>query len=215
MICELNAPARPRSPVTSRMPDRVRPPRAPAGSAGCGTSAGRLGGLARHLPDRAARRGAGASIRCSARRRRAAATISIARVIFWMFLTDAMRFLTSLLGGHQARGAASVCSALARPRSLVAARSPASAVRRAPRAPRRDLTRSDSPSSSGWPSSSRSGPKSSTNSRDRLAQRLLVLVGPVAARRSARAGPCLLGVQRWRSGRRGTRATRSALIRSR
>src|SRR4051812_18010225 len=34
-------------------------------------------------------------MRCSARRRRAAATISIARVIFWMFLTDAMRFLTS------------------------------------------------------------------------------------------------------------------------
>src|SRR5215216_5833785 len=35
------------------------------------------------------------SIRCSARRSRAAATISIARVILWMFLTDAMRFLTS------------------------------------------------------------------------------------------------------------------------
>src|SRR6476646_9645445 len=34
-------------------------------------------------------------IRCSARRRRAAATISIARVILFMFLTDAMRFLTS------------------------------------------------------------------------------------------------------------------------
>src|SRR5688572_15053830 len=35
-------------------------------------------------------------MRCSARRRRAAATISIARVIFWMFLTDPMRALTSL-----------------------------------------------------------------------------------------------------------------------
>jgi hypothetical protein len=35
-------------------------------------------------------------MRCSARRRRAAATISIARVIFWMFLTDAIRLLTSL-----------------------------------------------------------------------------------------------------------------------
>src|SRR6478609_9860479 len=34
-------------------------------------------------------------MRCSARRRRAAATISIARVIFWMFLTEAIRFLTS------------------------------------------------------------------------------------------------------------------------
>ena len=36
-----------------------------------------------------------AAIRCSARRRRAAATISIARVILWMFLTLEMRFLTS------------------------------------------------------------------------------------------------------------------------
>ena len=35
------------------------------------------------------------SIRCSARRSRAAATISIARVILWMFLTDEIRFLTS------------------------------------------------------------------------------------------------------------------------
>jgi hypothetical protein len=39
--------------------------------------------------------GRSASIRCSARRRRAAATISMARVIFWMFRTDEMRFLTS------------------------------------------------------------------------------------------------------------------------
>jgi hypothetical protein len=36
-----------------------------------------------------------ASIRCSALRRRAAATISIARVILWMFLTELMRFLMS------------------------------------------------------------------------------------------------------------------------
>src|SRR4051812_3124373 len=34
-------------------------------------------------------------MRCSARRRRAADIISIARVIFWMFLTDPMRFWTS------------------------------------------------------------------------------------------------------------------------
>ena len=34
-------------------------------------------------------------MRCSARRRRAAATISIARVILRMFWTDAIRFLTS------------------------------------------------------------------------------------------------------------------------
>src|SRR5215207_10586681 len=42
-------------------------------------------------------------MRCSARRRRAAATISIARVILWMFLTDAIRFLTSFwvaIGAH-------------------------------------------------------------------------------------------------------------------
>ena len=34
-------------------------------------------------------------MRCSARRRRAAATISIARVIFWMLRTEPMRFLMS------------------------------------------------------------------------------------------------------------------------
>ena len=36
-----------------------------------------------------------AAIRCSARRKRAAATISIARVILRMFLTELIRFLTS------------------------------------------------------------------------------------------------------------------------
>ena len=39
--------------------------------------------------------GRSAAIRCSARRSLAAATISIARVIFWMFFTDAILFLTS------------------------------------------------------------------------------------------------------------------------
>src|ERR1700722_4204085 len=39
--------------------------------------------------------GRSASMRCSARRRRAAATISIARVIFWMFLTEEILVLTS------------------------------------------------------------------------------------------------------------------------
>ena len=39
--------------------------------------------------------GRSAAIRCSARRNRAAATISIARVIFWMFFTEAILFLTS------------------------------------------------------------------------------------------------------------------------
>src|SRR3954463_12222571 len=34
-------------------------------------------------------------MRCAARRSRAAATISIARVIFWTFLTEAIRCLTS------------------------------------------------------------------------------------------------------------------------
>ena len=39
--------------------------------------------------------GRSCSIRCSARRSRAAATISIARVILRMFLTDEMRLLMS------------------------------------------------------------------------------------------------------------------------
>ena len=45
------------------------------------------------------------SMRCSARRRRAAATISIARVIFWTFLTESIRCLTSFwaMGGSRRR----------------------------------------------------------------------------------------------------------------
>ena len=80
--------------------------------------------------------GRSASMRCSARRRRAAATISIARVIFWMFLTDAMRLLTSL-------------SAMA-PRYDPAATAAGSSLLRP--SPERSASSSDS----GWPSSSRS-----------------------------------------------------------
>src|SRR5262249_54719468 len=47
-----------------------------------------------------------ASMRCSARRSLAAATVSRARVIFWMFLTELILFLTS-------RCEAMVCSAAA------------------------------------------------------------------------------------------------------
>ena len=113
-----------------------RRPRRPAGSS-CGSPA---------------RRAACASIRCSARRRRAAATISIARVILWMFLTERDPVLDFLLGGH------------GRPR-----RSPASSASSAASAGGRlrsssDWMRSDSPSSSGLPSASKSGPKSSITS---------------------------------------------------
>src|SRR3954453_16067785 len=74
-------------------------------------------------------------MRCSARRRRAAATISIARVIFWMFLTEAIRFLTSLsamaylrlAGGHGARLALVAVGvlALASPAVVLGAAAPA------------------------------------------------------------------------------------------
>ena len=63
--------------------------------------------------------GRSASMRCSARRRRAAATISIARVIFWMFLTDAMRFLTSFCAMAQAVVAASSFSSVSSVSSAV------------------------------------------------------------------------------------------------
>ena len=65
------------------------------------SSSGRLGifstaSTVRRVIRRMARAyGRRCSIRCSARRSRAAATISMARVIFWMFFTEAMRFLTS------------------------------------------------------------------------------------------------------------------------
>ena len=55
-------------------------------------------------------------MRCSARRSRAAATISIARVIFCTFFTEAMRFLTSLrvaIRSGYAVAPASSCSAWA------------------------------------------------------------------------------------------------------
>jgi hypothetical protein len=94
MIWELKPPASPRSPVTSSSPTFVwescsrnsgkRLASAPAASAAW-----------RVMRPIASAYGRSASIRCSARRRRAAATISIARVIFWMFLTEAILFLTS------------------------------------------------------------------------------------------------------------------------
>ena len=76
-------------------------------------------------------------MRCSARRRRAAATISIARVILWMFLIDAMRFLTSAW-------------LAAITRSQPPSRRPRRRSRRPPRRPRRArvVTRSESPPSS-------------------------------------------------------------------
>ena len=46
----------------------------------------------RRMPDAYGR---SARMRCSARRRRAAEIISIARVIFWTFLTEATRLLSS------------------------------------------------------------------------------------------------------------------------
>src|SRR5947209_4373953 len=90
---ELKAPARPRSPAISISPTLF--------TWSCSWRIGSLGTLpAASAAWRVIRRiafayGRSASIRCSARRRRAAATISIARVIFWMFLTAPMRFLTS------------------------------------------------------------------------------------------------------------------------
>ena len=94
MICELNAPARPRSPVTSRIATLSWLSCSWRIGSELDLRPGRLGGLAGHAPDRAGVRPQ-ASMRCSARRRRAAATISIARVILRMFWTEAMRFLTS------------------------------------------------------------------------------------------------------------------------
>ena len=94
MICELKPPASPRSPVTSSSPtfdsdscSRSSGTRAASAPAACAAW--------RVMRAIASAYGRSASIRCSARRRRAAATISIARVIFWMFLTEAILFLTS------------------------------------------------------------------------------------------------------------------------
>ena len=94
MIWLLKAPASPRSPVTSRRARRSR--------VSCSLSSGiRAASLPaasaawRVIRAIASAYGRSAVMRCSARRRRAAATISIARVIFWMFFTEAILFLTS------------------------------------------------------------------------------------------------------------------------
>ena len=93
MICELKAPARPRSPVTSRIATESTWP--------CSLRIGRLGKFsAASAAWRVMRRiapayGRSAAIRSSARRSRAAATISMARVILRMFCTLAIRLRTS------------------------------------------------------------------------------------------------------------------------
>src|SRR5579875_2453865 len=93
MMFELNAPASPRSPATSSS--------ATVWISARSVRIGRRGRLpAASAASRVIRRiawayGRSASIRCSARRSRAAATISIARVIFWMLRTDAIRLRTS------------------------------------------------------------------------------------------------------------------------
>ena len=94
MIWPLKAPASPRSLVTSSIPTFE--------TCSCSLRIGTLGRFsAASAAWRVIRRiadayGRNAMIRCSARRSRAAEIISIARVIFWTFLTDATRFLSSL-----------------------------------------------------------------------------------------------------------------------
>ena len=95
MICELNEPASPRSPVISRTATFS------VFSRSWSTGRFRASAPAASATFRVIRRrldayGRSASMRCSARRSLAAATISIARVIFWTFLTEAIRPLTSL-----------------------------------------------------------------------------------------------------------------------
>ena len=95
MICELNAPASPRSPVTSSTATFV----VDSCSASSGTRATSevpaAWAACRVMRLIALAYGRNATIRCSARRSRAAATISIARVIFWMFLTEEILLRTS------------------------------------------------------------------------------------------------------------------------
>ena len=112
MIWPLNAPASPRSLVTSMSPTFC--------TFSCSSRIGRLGRCsAAWAACRVIRRIADAygrsdSMRCSARRSRAAEIISIARVIFWTFLTDATRPLSSLSAmAYAAAPAGSSCSSLA------------------------------------------------------------------------------------------------------
>ena len=106
--------------------------------------------------------GRSAWMRCSARRRRAAEIISIARVIFWTFLTEAIRPRSSFWA----------MASRPPPRPAPAPASPLVAVAVASPSPSRERLRSTSISSStGLPSSSRSKPKSSANSFTRSSSR--------------------------------------------
>ena len=95
--------------------------------------------------------GRSASIRCSARRRRAAATISIARVIFWMFLTEPMRLLTSFCAMVYA-----VAGSSSRSSSSEASSSPSADSSSPSPRERREPSLIAASSLSAWPSSSRS-----------------------------------------------------------
>ena len=93
MIWPLNAPASPRSLVTSSMPTVLISSRSRRiGRFGMFSAASAAWRVIRRTADAYGR---SETIRCSARRSRAAEIISIARVIFWTFLTDATRFLSS------------------------------------------------------------------------------------------------------------------------
>ncbi len=90
---ELNAPASPRSPATSSSPTwSMFSCSSRIGSRGSVPAASAAWRVIRRI---APAYGRSCSIRCSARRSLAAATISIARVIFWMFLTEPIRLRTS------------------------------------------------------------------------------------------------------------------------
>ena len=94
MICAVE---RAREPAVARdeqdpdLPDLLALAAGSAGS-GCSPPPRRPCRVIRRIADAYGRSDA---MRCSARRSRAAEIISIARVIFWTFLTDATRLLSS------------------------------------------------------------------------------------------------------------------------
>ena len=161
MMLVLKAPARPRSPVTRTIPTRLRLSRS-SSSGDAGDLRGRLGDPLGHLADR---------LRIRAHRVDPLLRTSQARsgdhlhrprdLVDVLDRRDAV--LDFLLGGHAVTSSASstASSAFSASRSASSSFSASSAVRAGRSRSCSALTRSDSPSSSGWPSSSKSGPKSS------------------------------------------------------
>ena len=99
VMAALKAPARPRSLVITTSSTRLTGRASSSGAPSRRPARHRAGSTSTVL----SAWGRSSVMRCWARQTRAAATIFMARVIFWVFFTDAMRRRMTFSEGHSAR----------------------------------------------------------------------------------------------------------------